>query len=472
MLKSSALLVGGRAGISVMRFSRTVILTQLISVEEYGVATTFIIAYSFLDLVSDLALDRLVVQDRNGEDPKFIAAIQALALLRAMLLTAFMVAMAGPIAEFFGHPDLAWAYRLLAVAATCRGFMHLDTYREQRAMRFNKMVFAEFSSVAVCLVIVWPLALWLGDARVMLGLLIVEAAVRSGSTLLLADRPFRVRWDGAVFLKALRFSVPLVVSSLFGFAAMQGDRLIVANQFTAYELGLFGAAVTLAMTPSSFVANVSRSLFLPQLAARQQDPAALADLARIVTQALLLVGVAAMLAFAVLGPFVYVTLFGAKFQDGAYFMPLLGVMFAILIAREAPYSTAMSVGETRALPLTVLARLVSLPIALWVVMEGGGMLGLLTVGVVGEVSTFVISAFVLKRVAPALSARFVLGVSLTVLGVAGCILAAAHLPERAAMLHLAAAALFAVAAACSGAFWGWMGPFLVEAAGKIRRRLG
>lgn len=471
MLKSSAFLVGSRATIAVLRFMRTIVITQLISVEEYGIATTFVIVVSFVGLVSDLALERFVVQDRQGDRPKFIAAVQLISLLRAGALTFLMVLIAGDVALFFDHPELTWAYQTIAIIAGMRGFIHMDVYRQQRSLRFGKTIAMEFASVVSCLIVVWPLAVWLGDARVMLAILITEQAVATLLSLILAERRFRLRWDRTVLKRALRFSLPLLVSSLFGFAAMQGDRMIVANQFTAYELGLFGAAFTLAMTPSSFVASIARSLFLPLLAAQQTNPPALAELNKIITQALVIGGMITMLGFSILGPVVYVFVFGDKFAEGAPYMPLLGVMFAILIAREAPYSFAIAIGQTGALPFTVLARLISLPIAFWVVSRGGDMMDLLTVGVFGEVATFLVATVLLKRISPLQTIGFFLAINAVIVAVAGCILATAYLPEHRMLLNGVGVLICIGYMAASRELFAWLTPIAVKAGQAAASRL-
>jgi O-antigen/teichoic acid export membrane protein len=61
LLKALSILAGGRASIAALNFARNILLARLVTVEDYGIASTFIVAIALVELFGDLALDRLVV---------------------------------------------------------------------------------------------------------------------------------------------------------------------------------------------------------------------------------------------------------------------------------------------------------------------------------------------------------------------------------------------------------------------------
>ncbi|HKK29841.1 MAG TPA: oligosaccharide flippase family protein, partial [Alphaproteobacteria bacterium] len=72
LLKSISILAAGRTTIAALNFARNILLARLISVEDYGIASTFIVALSLVELAGDLALDRMIVQDRQGNSRRFV----------------------------------------------------------------------------------------------------------------------------------------------------------------------------------------------------------------------------------------------------------------------------------------------------------------------------------------------------------------------------------------------------------------
>ena len=397
MLKSIAVLAGGRTSVSALNFVRNILLARLVSVEDYGIASTFIIAIAFIELIADLGLERMVVQDRSGESRKFVGTIQTIMVARGFLLAALMFVIAEPVAQVFHQPELTWAYQLFGLAPLLHSLINLDVLRMQRRMSFGPQIKAELAGAIVSLAALWPLAAWLGDYKVMLIALLLDHLLRCLTTQFIAERQFTLAWDKAVFLRALRFGVPLLLSGMLAFAAMQGDRIIVGNQFTARDLGLFSAAATLAMTPCLIAAKIAQTFFLPLLARVQDDQAKFDAQAALTLQALLCMGGLAGLAFSIAGPFVFLLAFGEKMLDGAIYVIPIGIAFSILLVRSGSMlPVALARGFTQNPLLGNLVRLVSLPLGWFVVTKGGGILDLVLVTIGAEIASLTLTGALLQ----------------------------------------------------------------------------
>jgi O-antigen/teichoic acid export membrane protein len=418
MLKTALLLAGSGGVVSVLRFGRNALLARMIGVEDFGIASTFALLMALVEMLSDFALGRLVVQDRGGDDPGFIAAIHGLAIARGAILTALVFVLADPIAALLGQPGLGWAYRLLAPMPLLGAMVHLDIMRQQRAMRFGLMVKAEFAGMAASLAALWPLWLWLGDFRVMLGLLFVELVARIATTHLLAEWPYRIRWSGAVAARALRFGWPLLAGGMLLFVVMQGERLIVANQFPATELGLFSAALAIAMAPTLLVQRVINSMFLPLLSRERDNEAGFRYKADLSLEALLVSGLGLMLLYVLAGPAALRLAFGAEFAGGAHLAAILGITFSLRMIRSAPTNISIAKGHTVNLLVANAVRLVSFPVAYLIALRGGSVEAVALTGLAGEAASLLIAyalaafregmAPVLRRRAPSYAIAFVL----------------------------------------------------------------
>ena len=391
MLRTALLLAGSSGAVSVMRFGRNVLLARLLGVEDYGTASTFALIMAMVETLSDLGLGRLVVQDREGDSPSFVAAIQGLALVRGALLALALVVLADPVAAFLGHPGLGWAYRIFAAVPLLNGLVHLDLIRQQRAMRFGLMVKTEFAGNLASIAALWPLWLWLGDFRVMLGMLIVESVARIGTAHLLAERSFRLGWDGAAAARALRFGWPLLTGGVLSFVVMQGERLIVANQYPATDLGLFSAAMTLAMAPTLVVQRVVVSLFLPLLARERDNERGFLQKAELSLETLLASGLGLMLLYVLAGPTALRLIYGHDFTAGAQLAAIIGITFTLRMVRSSPTNISIAKGHTVNLLIANTVRLVSFPVAYLIALRGGSVEAIALTGLAGEAASLLIA---------------------------------------------------------------------------------
>lgn len=398
MLRTAFLLAGSSGALALMRFGRNVLLARLIGVEDYGIASTFALLMAMIDLLTDVGLPRFVVQDREGDHPKVVAAIQGLGLIRGVVLSALVFALADPIAALLGQPGLGWAYRIFAVIPLLRAIGHLDVARQQRAMRFGLMVKAEFAGVALSLAALWPLWLWLGDFRMALGFLVIEQVVIVAVTHRLAERPYRLGWTGAVAARALRFGWPLLAGGMLNLFVMQGERLIVANQYTAVDLGLFSAALTLALAPTAIVQRVVNLMFLPLLARQQDNKGAFLQKAELVLESLLASGLGLMLVYVLVGPAALRLVYGAEFAAAAPLVAILGISSAMRIMRSAAVNISIARGNAINLLIPNLVRFLVFPAALLVALRGGSLEAIALTSVAGEaVSLLVAYALVAVR---------------------------------------------------------------------------
>jgi O-antigen/teichoic acid export membrane protein len=307
--------------------------------------------------------------------------------VRGTALAVIVFALADPIAAFFGQPELGWAYRILAVLPLLRATGNLDVVRQQRTMRFGLMIKAEFAGMLASFAALWPLWLWLEDFRVMLGILIVDVVVHVAAGHLLAERPYRLGWNGAVAARAMRFGWPLLIGGALTFAVMQGERLIVANQYTATDLGLFSAALTLALAPTLVVQRVVNSMFLPLLARQQDNEKEFLQKAELSLETLLASGLGLMLIFVLAGPTALRLVYGAEFAAAAQLVAILGITFTLRTIRAAPTNIFLARGRTVTLLIANAVRLLSFPVAYWIAIRGGSMETMALTGLAGEAAS-------------------------------------------------------------------------------------
>jgi O-antigen/teichoic acid export membrane protein len=394
--RAAGTLLASSGATFVLRLLRNVLIARLISVENYGIASTFAVALSFLQMMTNFNFRKMLIQHRSGDSVDFSGTIVSLGIVQNVIMAAGLYVGAGAIARLFGQPDLVWAYQIVAIAPLIAMLQHPDLQRFQRSMRFGRFAGVALGTEAVTLAMAWPLALWLGDFRVMIGILVADRLLRTVLSHVLAERPFVLGWDWYIVREGLRFGWPLMLGGLAVFATQQGERIIVANRFSATDLGYFSAALTLVMPAVLLTGQLVQTFFTPLLARVQDHADLFRTRAGATLQATLCAGVGASLGFVLLGQPVLELTFGARYAPAGLLVGLVGILFALMIPREGATTVSLAKGHTVSLLASSVVRVLFLPLAVAAAIWTDSIVAVLLVGVAGQVAAYV-SALVLLR---------------------------------------------------------------------------
>ena len=408
-----------------MLLARNLLVARLIAVEDYGIAATFAVAMAAVEMASQLGLQQMIVQAREGDDPKFQAALQGFQVLRGVIAGIALFVFADAVAIFLKIPDVAWAYQVMALVPVLNALQHFDIHRFNRDMRFLPLVLTSAVPALVSLLAIWPLAAWMNDYRVMLYALVLQAVMAFVTSHLVAERPYRMTLDRAIIGQALSFGWPLLVNGVLLFAVFQGDKIIVGRELGMAPLAFFGMGVTLTLTPTLVMAKSAQNLFLPNLShaaiVRDTAPAEFAQLSQAMIQAAILNGALVVVVILLFGPWLIATVLGAKYAPLLPILVLFGVQQGLRVLKTGPNVIALACGNTTNAMLSNLIRVLSLPVAWWAVAhQDGGLVTLLVIAICAEVLGFLVAVTQVKW-------RFALSVrrSLPALGIGAAIMGAA-----------------------------------------------
>jgi O-antigen/teichoic acid export membrane protein len=395
----------GQVLVQACSFVRTVIVGQIIGKTNFGIAAVFVMTVALLDMISNLSLDAMIVQSKEGGSTRFQRTAQLLQVLRGLVNAALLFALAGPVSSLFGIPEARWAFSFLAVIPLLNGFVHLDVYRLQRRMRVGPAVAVEVGSSLLVAAAAWPLAAWLRDYRAMLWLLIFQAAATVAGSHVAARRRYAWAWLRQHVRSMVRFGWPLLVNGILMFVIFQGDgfvigssgRLFEASPYTVGDLGVYSAAFLLTMAPAVMIGRVFWSLFLPLLSQVQDDREALERRYSFCALVTALAAGLFAIPFIAAGGWLVVRVFGAGYGEAAAFIGILAAMQALRIVRVAPTLAAMSRGDTRNSMVSNLTRSLALAGVLAVAASGGSLRWIAAAGVGGEILALVVCVLRLRR---------------------------------------------------------------------------
>jgi O-antigen/teichoic acid export membrane protein len=384
ILRAAAVVLSGNAAASLLGLLRNLAVARLITVEDFGIAATFAIALSVIEMISALGIEQQLIQARDGEEERLQSALQGFQFLRGIVNAIVLFLLAGPIANFMNLGHLTWAYQLMALVPLIRGFHHLDANRISRSMQFGPMMLTQVIPFLVAFFSVWPLALWLSDYRVMIGVILIQSATTMVFTHLVAERPYRMIFDRQIIGRSFRFGWPIMLNGLLLFGVFQGDRLIVGREVGIEALAIFSMAVTLTMAPMLLLTKSFQNLFLPLLSKVQDQPRRFDQLATATLQITLLAGLVLVAAAVAVGQPLAMLLLSEKYSA---LMPLLSwvaLAQAIRMVNGGPAIVALALAETTNAMYANLSRIAALPLIWYVAILSRDLVVIAQIAVVAE----------------------------------------------------------------------------------------
>lgn len=397
MFRSALLILSGQAFGSLFGLARNLFIARLISVENYGIAATFAITMSLIEMVTSLGLNQLIIQDRDGNSPELQSGLQGFNLLRSAFSGGMIFLLAHPIGRFLGTEDVAWAYQVVALIPVLNGLIHFDIYRMQRSMSFLPSILTGTVPSLLSLLLIWPLFSFFQDYRVMLYAILAQAVASVVVSHVVAERPYRVTFDSNVIGRSLRFGWPLLINNFLLFFIFQGEKVIVGRELGVDALGHFAMGMTLTLTPALVLAGSSQTFFLPQLSANKDDPTRFGRLAMATFQIHMAFGLFLVVSVMLLGRPLILLLLGDKYSDLVPLMVWLAMLQSLRLFRGGSATVALSQGRTGIATVANLVRVLCMPISWYVVANGGSFFLLLWIAIASETVGFLISLFLVRR---------------------------------------------------------------------------
>lgn len=403
----AAVLASGKMIVQASGLVRTVIVASIIGTANMGIAATFILTIGFLEAISAVSGDKLLIQDREGDTERMQGSVQAVQAIRAVLISIAIFLAADPVARLFGAPQAVDMYRLLALVPLIRGIQHLDQKRRQREMRYLHDTIVTTVPAVLMLIAAYPVSVWLGDYRAVMALLLFGACAQTLGSHLMAERRFAFAWDRDHVYRVFMFGWPLTVNGLLLFVILQGDSFLIGSgqrlfgsAYTHDDLGIYAIAVTLAMAPTGAVASISTALMLSLLSRAQDNAPMFERRYRLCIAGLTVASSAIAPLLIVAGPaLVRITpRFGDQYAPIVQVLGILAAMQAFKMIRVAPTLAAMSRGDTKTLMATNLIRVASFAGALAAVMNSAPLAWIALSALAGEVMALAYAFIRLRRV--------------------------------------------------------------------------
>jgi O-antigen/teichoic acid export membrane protein len=353
--------------LQVARVVFAVALARFLTPREYGLAAMALIFSALVFAFSDLSLGVGLVQRKEIDEDDRSTVFWTSAGI-GVLLTIAGIAFAGPIATFFGEPEVRPLFAVLSLSFVVGSLGATHAALLHRAMDFRSISLRVGTSTIIGGVVGVALAAaGLGPWA----LIVQQLCIVGISTVLLwLSMPWRPRFVySASSLRDLGgFGIRIFGVRLLDFARINGDKLLVGRMVGAAPLGAYSVAFNIVLSPLSRLLIAVTDTVFPALARLQDDRGRAAAAWLRINTVVAAVFVPALVGLAVVATdFVNVVL-GERWNEVAVLLQIfaLGVIALVVTALGVQVLTALnrattllrfSIAETVALLIGVLVGL-------------------------------------------------------------------------------------------------------------------
>ncbi|NJM81627.1 MAG: oligosaccharide flippase family protein [Tabrizicola sp.] len=298
---------------------------------------------------------------------------------------------------------------------------HFDIYRLQRKMIYTPSILSSAIPALLSVLAIWPLFMIYGDYQVMLYSVMLQAVLTVVTSHLVCQRRYSLGIDKTIILRALDFGWPLLINNILLFFIFQGEKIIVGRTLGMEALAIFAMGFTLTLTPSLLLGGSTQTFFLPQLVAAKEDKGRFDRLSAATFEAHLFFATLFVIGVMLFEDPVIHLLLSAKYAGLIPLMTLLAVLQSLRLMRGGSSTIALAIGRTGIATISNLPRVFSMPAAWFAASHTGDIFVVLWIAIIGEMTGFLISIFLLKRQADMPLARISIPLCLTlaILALAG-----------------------------------------------------
>lgn len=392
-----ALLFSGFALAQGLSFGRNAIIGHWLSRGDFGVAATLTLLLQLVEMLSDVGVDRMIVQARDGEEPRLQSNAHTALIFRGMITSVALFLAAYPVAVFFRIEDALPAFYVISLVPLIKGFVHLDPRRYQRVYRNGPQMFVEVVPQAVAFALVVPVLSLFPDYVAVVWLSIGQAAGMVIVSHWVSERPYRAGFHGAFLMRLFHFGWPIWLSAIPLIAVYQSDRIIIGRVFGMEAFAGFSAAFMLTMVPGLIAAKVGNSLMLPLLSSARENNKLFVERFTMLADVSTVVACVYAFGFVSLGGLVLPLAFGPNYYGLEVVVAWLAVMWAVRMFQAVPGMGLMAFGDTRPLLVAGFIRCLGFPLACAFVWAGFDLVGVIWAGIAAECASLVFVSWRMSR---------------------------------------------------------------------------
>lgn len=261
----------GKGGSHIIRLAGNLILTRILFPEAFGLMATANIVLVMAELFSDTGVKTAIIQNPRGAEPAFLNTVWVINIVRGIILSSFIVAIAWPLSAFYNQPVLMNLFFIMGISHFISGFENPALPLLIKNFKVEKQVKMELITQFVALTTTVMFAYYMQSVyalaigysfSVLYRLIATYFAVRF--------RP-RFVWDRETGKEIFNFGKYVFINTLITVTVYQLDILLIGKILDMTTLSYYNIGKNLGILVFTFCSQVVSQSYLPAVSSVQND---------------------------------------------------------------------------------------------------------------------------------------------------------------------------------------------------------
>lgn len=312
----------GREAISFVTF---ILLSRLLVPEAFGLVAIATVFTTFVEIFLDQGFSAAIVQRAEIEKEHLDTAFWT-GILTGILLTIGGVLASGPIAAFYGEPELAPVLKWLSINFLFSAFSSTQIAILQRRLAFKNLAARSLAATLVGGVVGVVMAF----AGYGVWSLVAQNLANSAAAAIVlwgtSDWRPGFRLSKSHFSEMFSFGISIVGNRIMVYLSRRSDDFLIGYFLGPTQLGYYTIGYRLLLTIIRVVTGITNSVAFPTFSRLQQEPERMRRAFYKVTQYTSLLAFPVFIGLIVLAPEIVPTLFGEQWLPSVPIMQILSLI--------------------------------------------------------------------------------------------------------------------------------------------------
>ena len=383
-------------------------MTRLLAPEMFGLMSIVSVFIMGLSLFSDLGLKQSIIQSKRGRDERFLNTIWSFQIIRGFSIWGFSVLVAiavwiaqnllwMPVGTVYAEPLLPYIIPVSTLGMIISAFEPTWTSLASRDLQQARLIKIELicqitGVIVMVLMAFYTRSIW----ALVLGSLISGITRSIIVNFVIKEKRNHFEIDKAYISEIFHFGKWIFLSSIIGFLAMNGDKLLLGGLISTKDLGVYNIASFMIGAVATIVARLLGGVAYPALSETVRDRPY--DLQRIYYRFRLPFDAGIMFLAGFLfasGQTIIHLLYDSRYADAGWMLNVLALSLVALRYNLADQSY-LALGKPKMMTMLTLTRTVALFVFLPIAYHQFGLQGAIWAIVASYFSSFPMAIYYKK----------------------------------------------------------------------------
>jgi O-antigen/teichoic acid export membrane protein len=323
-------------------FASTLILARLLVPADFGIVAMAASLMALVELLGAFGFDIALIREQNPTPQQFNCA-WTLNISLGVVMATLMLALAWPLAGFYGEERLPLAIVALAAGTLAGSLENIGIVEFRRKLDFDREFRFQITKRLASFTVTLILALTIGNFWAMIAGMVTGRV--TGALLSYVWHPFRPRFGFAGAQAMLNFSKWLLFNNIISFLRDRSSDFLIGRINGSAALGLYNMGYELANLPTTdLVAPISRAVF-PGYAQIASDRPQLRNMFIAVISVTAMLAVPAGIGLTAVASLVTPLLLGDKWLEAIPVIEIVALHGVVHSLQSNVYATYLAVGR-------------------------------------------------------------------------------------------------------------------------------